>query len=83
MTAVTHPEKAWYSDPRKRLRCILCGGKAEVPYIEWHGGGGTRIICAHCCRWSDGLVADLKTVRSAVIARHESIRMEGVSEARQ
>lgn len=83
MTAVTHPEKVFYSDPRKRLRCVFCGSKAEVPYIEWVGGAGTRIICAHCSRWSDGLVADLKAVKSAVIARHESVRMEGVSEVRQ
>jgi hypothetical protein len=83
MTAVTHPAKAHYSDPRARLRCVFCGSKAEVPYIEWIGGAGTRIICAHCCRWSDGLVADIKTVKSAVVARRESIRMGWVSDARQ
>jgi hypothetical protein len=83
MTAVTHPEKAWHSDPRKRLHCVFCGNRAEVPYVEWSGGAGTRIICAHCSRWSDGLVADLKAVKSAVIARYESVRMVWVSDARQ
>jgi hypothetical protein len=89
MTAVTQPEKAFYSDPRNPPRCTLCRHKAEVPYIEWSGGlsgsagSHTIIVCAHCCRSSDGFVADLKTVKSAVIARREPFRMGWVSDARQ
>jgi hypothetical protein len=90
MTAVTHPEKAWYSDPKGQPRCVFCRSKAEVPYIEWSGAlwcssssSRTIIICARCCRWSDGLVADLKTVKSTVIARYESTHVAWVSEVRQ
>jgi hypothetical protein len=84
MSVVTTPE-----DLQNKPRCTFCGRLAEVPYVKWSGGLSfwpnkhLHIICAGCCRHSDGFVADLKTVKAVVIARHEPVRMEWASDARQ
>jgi hypothetical protein len=57
MTAVTHPQHAFYTRPGGH--CTFCRRPALPPYVEWicYGGADDEeyedlilAICANCCR---------------------------------